>query len=215
MGISLVANTSTYTTSSGINTTGATLLVAAVGSDSGTTSAPTSSPSNTWTALTQYGNSTGNAYLQIYYVCGPNVSSSQTFTNNAGGGSALVVASFSGTLTSNCLDTPAVNGNAATSTSATVQPGSITPSQAGELLFAACDQSGGSTSNTFTINDSFSSLDQPTSFVPILADFYLVDTNTSAINPTCTNTASNLYLTAAIAAFIPIPSGPIYMLGHT
>jgi hypothetical protein len=188
----LVAHTYTYGTSGGLNTTGATLLVAEVVDVTTTTTAPTDSLSNTWTPLTQYTGTAGAA--QFYYVCSPTTSSSQTFTNSVGGGSVLFIVAFSGTAASSCLDTS--NGAAASNVSS-LQTGSITPSATGELLVA-----GVANAATYapSINDSFTLTDTETSYSPGSGVAYLVDGAASAINPTW-SISNNSALVANIAAF--------------
>ncbi len=199
--ISLVVNTSTYGTSGALNAGGATVLVAFVGSDSSQSNAPSDSQSNTWTLATTTKVST--AYLSIYYVCNPTVASNQTFTNNvSSGGSWLLVSAFSGTATSSCLDT--YNGNGTTTNTDTITTGSVTPAASGELLVTDALKINGGI-DTFSINDGFSLLDQPTAFTPISADAYLVASNTNPIDPTWTNAQSVTDLVANIIAFKAAP----------
>ncbi len=199
--ISLVSSTSTYTTSGALNTTGATVLVAFVGSDSSQSNAPSDSQSNTWTLATTTKVST--AYLSIYYVCNPTVASNQTFTSKVlSGGAILLVSAFSGTATSSCLDT--YNGNGTTTNTDTITTGSVTPAASGELLVTDALKINGGI-DTFSINDGFSLLDQPTAFTPISADAYLVASNTNPIDPTWTNAQSVTDLVANIIAFKAAP----------
>jgi hypothetical protein len=120
-------------TTAAINTTGASLIVVAVGFDTADTASLTDSQSNTWTALTAQAN---GGKVQLLYVANPTTSASHTFTSGAQSfGKAIIVAAFSGT-TASPFD--AQNGAASNN------PGTVTNTGAGQLLVGACqDASGG------------------------------------------------------------------------
>ncbi|MDR3642149.1 MAG: hypothetical protein P4L74_00800 [Candidatus Doudnabacteria bacterium] len=196
--ITLISHASTYTTSGAINTTGATLIVAVVVSNNNSTVAPSDNSSNTYTSITQYGTSnppTGSNLAQFWYVCNPTTSASQTFTDNSGAGSVLLVSAWSG---AGCLDTQ--NGNSTTTiTTTSLQSGSITPVATGELLITGVINDSAPT-NGLSINSGFTILDNPTSNSPAVADAYLIGSNVNSVNSTW-SAVSGAAMAAIIAAF--------------
>jgi hypothetical protein len=188
----LVTSTQTFATSVPANTTGATLLVALM-EGTATLSAPSDSHSNTWTPLTTYGTS---AFFKFYYVTTPTVGASHTFTNNSGGGTVLYVAAFSGI---NGGFQTGTDAGSTTPSGATIQPGSITPSPACNLIVTGVVNGVGSL--TFSVNDSFTVLQTQNTFAPSGSIAYLVDSGTTAINPTWTASAAGSDAGANIAAF--------------
>ena len=206
-------------TSSAINNTGATLLVAAMSYyvGSGGSSAISDSSGNTWTPLTLRSDNTANLRLQCYYCANPTVSSSQTFTATSTGSSfpAIAVASFSGVTTSTPFDQENGGGVAA---STTHQPGSITPTQSNELIITGIECNG-STANSidssYTITDSVAPVGGGNVGVALA---YLVQGAASASNPTWTMSASD---TAALeiasfkatAAAVAATGSNLMMLG--
>jgi hypothetical protein len=181
-GIALVAHTYCHGSNcatSALNTTGATLLVIGKTDYSSTMATPTDSNGNTWNGLTLFANWFGNSReFQMFYAYNPTVGTSHIFY--AGGSSSdsnIFVSAYSGTLTTSAVfDTQSGAGNSA-------QPGSITPSQTGELLVTLYYTENLSTSGP-SINDGFSVLNFQPSTYPGGADGFLFDSNTSAINPT-------------------------------
>lgn len=185
------------TTGSPLNTTGANLLVAIITGSGTSTAAPTDSNSNTWTAGTQYGTS-GQILTQLYYAFSPTVGTSHSFTNNAGGGSVLQVAAFSGMLAgSGVFD--AHNGNSIIGTTSTIQPGSVTPSQGCELVVTGVGTANGS--QTFTVDTGFTTIQTINSFAPSVALAYLVPTGAGALNPTWTPNTTSSVTAANIVTF--------------
>jgi hypothetical protein len=145
--------------------------------------APSDSSSNTWTADANGPFGTAGPpvkWCQIYYVCNPTVTSSQTFTSNSGASSFLAFGAFSGTATTSCRD----NSSGSTQVNVTdAQPGSITPSQAsGELAFTAAQMASGT--DTITINGSFTILDPSTASFDIIDAYNLNVGSGAAVNPT-------------------------------
>ncbi len=120
-------------TTTGLNTTGATLIVITCGHFAATCIAPTSSPANTFTGLTNYAQGTSN--VSIWYKCGPATDAAQTFSQGQAG-DTIAVAAYSGTATASCFDTGRDAG-----TTTTVNPAvtTITPSaaSAGYLVVTA------------------------------------------------------------------------------
>lgn len=194
MSFTLVAHTAANgatsggVTTSSINTTGADFLVLIVSDYQATTaSTPTDSKSNTWTALTPQATGVFNR-CKIWYCKNPTVGSGHTFTYTLTAGfSSLAVAAFSGSDTSSPFDQQ--NG-ASTSGATTIQPGSVTPSQANELIVVGLAETN---SGSVSINGGFTISDQVdyvpgTAFGVSLA--YLIQTTATAENPTWTWVAS-------------------------
>jgi hypothetical protein len=75
-------------TTAGINTTGATLLVAAVARLHGASASLSDSKGNAWLALTTRDNASAYS-VTLYYVLNPTVGASHTFSTNVGGGSVF------------------------------------------------------------------------------------------------------------------------------
>lgn len=120
-----IATTSTSSgASTAINTTGATVIVITCGHYAAGCVAPTSSPANTFTGLTNYARGTSN--VSHWYKCGPTTSATQTFTPGQAG-DTLVVSAYSGTATTSCFDTGQDQGTTASTTPVTT---TITPSAA-------------------------------------------------------------------------------------
>lgn len=187
-------------TTASIDTTGATLLVAGVSSDSGngTSKVVTDSKSNTWTRVGRYATG-GSEQIEIYYSSPSSVGSSHTFTCNHAYGTIFVQA-FSGITTSSPLDTfNGASGSGITS----LQPGSVTPANSASLVVTALGIGGGQ--GTDAINSSYT----------ITNDYALIggtaygggmawNTITGATNPTWSNWTSS---TASAISAVFIPSG--------
>lgn len=209
MSIALVAHTSasgsSTFTSSGINTSGATLLVANITYfNSNATGQLTDSLGNTWTALPRQFNS--DTAGQLFYCSNPTVGSGHTFTVTNGAFSSLQVAAFSGVIQLAPLDVSAGSASSASS----VQAGSVTPTNANSLVIAAIafrnTVSLTGIGSGFTITDTVN----PGSVIAgSLA--YLIQTSATAENPTWTLSGSANY-GAANAVFIAgsatVPSVP-------
>ncbi len=128
----LVAQAGTATTTA-LNTTGATVFVIVCGHRSAPCVAPTSSPANTFTGLTNYIEADNN--LSIWYKCGPTTSATQTFSPGQAG-DTIAFAAYTGTATSSCFDSGQDVGTTTTLITATT---TITPSaaSAGYLVVSA------------------------------------------------------------------------------
>jgi hypothetical protein len=141
MAIAILGHKAATGTTAAMDTTGATLLVAA--NDAGSAGAPTDSASNTWTAIDNITGGSFGGNVALYYVNNPTTSATHTFTS-AGGLSAVFVVAASGTNTSGPLET---------STKSTAnQPGSITPATDGSLLVVVLQPGGDAITG---INSSF------------------------------------------------------------
>lgn len=210
-GIALVAHGSagaaagSTATTAGLNCSGANLLVAAVASyvgragGAGSPPALSDSSGNTWTRLTERGGGSVETCLDLYYVASPTVGAGQTFTaTSAGGFAGLCVAAFSGAA---AVPFDAESGASSVS-AASLQPGSITPAAAGELLVAAL---GFSAALTVAIDSSFSVTDSrvwSSGQNEGCALAYLVQAGgPTAVNPAWSWGGSSQQVSAAMAAF--------------
>jgi hypothetical protein len=184
------------TTTAGLNTTGATLLVlsaAWVYSGSATIS---DSKGNTWTPLTGQVASP-QCQVQLFYVVNPTVGTGHTFTvSGTTIFPAVTVTAWTGQAAS---PVDQQNGNTATAT--TVATGSVTPSQSNELLIATTchnNQYTSSINSSFTISDDENGM---ASFAYGNVMAYLVQGSASAVNPTFSGNGSSNTWAAAIATF--------------
>lgn len=213
------------TTSPAINTSGSptvTLMVVGISAYQANIGTVTIADTglNTWTPLTSK-SANKVAYTQLYYCLNPNTSAAHTvtFTTSTGNASGTVaVAAFSGVATSSGYDqqsgnAPGVNG------ASTVQPGSITPTNANSLFvtaFCSTDNSSG----TDTINSSFSITNQQpwtSGKYEGLALAYLVQSGgPTGVNPTWTvPSAGSSDLVAVMATFNPGAAPPVTASGST
>ncbi len=201
---SVVGNTSSVTTSPGIDTTGANLIVVNVTGFNlgGGSQTLTDNKSNTtYVALSQAGS--GTCHNNLWYILSPTVGSGHTFTYNSGGSSifgTIQVAAFSGAVPS--FDRETTNSNSSPAT--TIQPGSITPGNNNEVVMTGVCFSDDAGSSTYTINGSYTITD----FIGFATGnneggglAYLVQTSAAATNPTWTDSSSATTQTASIAAF--------------
>lgn len=141
--------TSFGVTTTGIDTRGANLLVAAVGSSNGVTAGTfTDNASNAWTAATAYND--GTRRVQLYYCLTPVVKSGHTFTSAASGDTVSVLA-----LHSRCGFLFDKIAGATFATVASGQPGSVTPTLDGSILITAVTTQTPNTSAQ-AINSGFS-----------------------------------------------------------
>lgn len=122
-------------TTSGINTTGADLIVVALEYQKSAGANISDSKGNTWTQLTKYEETSSNSAVVFYYCSNPTVGSGHTFTTTSHFcGVGIVAVSGSRTAT-----TPKDQETGSTGgTSSNPQgPGSITPSVDGCLVVAS------------------------------------------------------------------------------
>lgn len=172
-------------TSASVDTTGASLLVLAVVSYAVSpvvTGSISDSKGNTWTALTA-STVTADTQTQLFYVANPTVGSGHTVTINQTG--CFCAATFSA-WSDIATATPVAGENGATSSSATsIQVGSVTPANGGDLCLTAVGL-GGSYSS-LAIDSSFSIQDQIAYSGGVnygIGVASLVTSNTNAQNPT-------------------------------
>jgi hypothetical protein len=126
-GFALVSNTVSQSgTTSGVDTTGANLIVVYFVGDPASTLSD--SKGNTWTALTAHNTGNGDE-SRLAYCLNPTVGTGHTFSNT-GSARFLAVQAWSGATTGYVSDT----GNQGIGTTAAIKPGSRTPSAAGNLI---------------------------------------------------------------------------------
>jgi hypothetical protein len=186
------------TTSAGIDTTGASLLVLAVSYFTGSP-APTISDSkgNTWTPLTAVAATAGaaNQRTRLYYAAAPTVGAAHTFTASGGGTfPGIAVLAFSGALLASPFDQE--NGAAG------VTPGAVTPTTAGQVVVTAV---GSGDPDTGTAIDGSFAVAQAQAGSGgnyfAVAIGYLVQTTAAVANPTWTVAPGDTNTAAVIATF--------------
>lgn len=171
--------TSGTITTSAVNTTGADLIVAAVGSyfSSGTFS---DSLGNSYTTILSE-IAIGAVILKSRYCVNPTVGASHTFSINAGY-PCLCMAAFSGVKTTSPLDQ---TSSASSSSVTSIAAGSITPTENNELVVSMHGVDGGSNAPTcgggFTVTDSDYNAGTEGSGLA-----YLIQTSSAAANPSWT-----------------------------
>jgi hypothetical protein len=194
-------------TTPAINTLSADLIVVwAVGQNGGAftfTDDPSGQSPNTWTTLTERPSS--GVKGQFYYVQAPNKSATHTFRLQGAFVSVYVMA-FSGAV---AAPFDQENG-AANSSSATISTGSVTPSEANELIIAGVATNG---SPSYAINGGFTiaqSNINAGSFAGAIA--CLIQTSATAANPQWSGLETGVDNAAGIATFKAAASGgkPVY-----
>lgn len=213
--ITLISNTAkgavggAAVTTDAIDTTGATLLVIAVGWYNGS-GAPIISDSkgNTWTALTaQLNANTGDT--RLYYSANPTVGTGHTFSNGRANYSSVAVSAWSG-----AHATPFDVENGAIAAAATSKAtGSVTPSEDNELVIAGISLRGSwgagsddivSIDNGFTISNQIPGVGNNRLSVGMA---YLVQTAAAAVNPSWSWSHSDS-VSVTIATFKAVASSP-------
>lgn len=174
-------NGNTFTTT-GINTTGADIIVIGISDNVGGSTLSDSS-GNTWTPLSP---STGTSGVSTLYYCqSPTTSPSHTFTLTATSNfMSIYVTAFSGSLAAPLDQSNRANSGFTT----TIQPGSVTPSQNNELIVTHVCK--GIDTSSFSINSGFSIIDSVTGVGSTHyggAIAYLVQSTAAAVNPTWTS----------------------------
>ena len=188
------------TTSSGIDTTGATLIVVSV-PWSGTAPSPVVSDNkgNTYTALTHRSASPDHT---MYYCATPTVGTGHTFTvTKTSGFSSITVIAFSG---AHAVPFSAESGTTNISQSS-IQPGAILPPGNNYLIVTGCSHNATLTAaidSGFTIQEA----------VPYVggtyiggAIAYLVQESAASVNPTWSGGTANWAV--SMATFVPGGSG--------
>ncbi len=166
------------TSSPGIDTSGANLLVVVVSYLTASPPTLSDSKSNSWGSpiLTEVGASGGSAAM--YYCKNPNIGTAHTFTLTGGADNSACFAAFDGRDTTSPLD------QSSGANLGSVQPGSITPSTDNQLVVAV---SGGGIGTTGTVDSGMTVTDfNPfvggTGYHSVLA--YIIQSTAGAINPT-------------------------------
>jgi hypothetical protein len=165
---------------------------------------PWDSYGNNWIALTTYGEASTCGFVKMWYAYATagKVGANHTFQITGGNANAISVTAYSGTDTTS---DPYVNAtdhgnNTDNSWVTTIQPGSTTPAEAGDLLVTAWSAEDSSTT-TLTIDLNFVRTDLAISSGNMVASMaYLITPDANAKNPTWTTFPSNL-MAASIAAF--------------
>jgi hypothetical protein len=191
------------------DTTGATLIIATVSWYAGTavitdSHAGCASPCNTWQSLTTYHSV---SRLRIFYSYGPSVGANHVFsTGNSTGGfnyGQLLVSVWSGARTDAGVFDSGTDKGATSGSTQSLATGSITPSQAGELIYSAWSSNGGGCS-TLAVGGGLAILPggQCPTAMENASHAYLVDSSTSPINPAWSVTSAAEDMAVAIAAFM-------------
>lgn len=190
----------------GLNMTGVNLIVVVY---TYTTSAsPTFGDSSTNTYTSIKTETQGGSFItQFSYVYAPTVTGSMTFTVTASSAfGSLCVQGWSGSVAS-----PLDQSNGSTTWTAgppgSIAPGSITPTQASELVIAVLGSNDtASSGNTYTVGGGFTipasggQIGKTGSYYGT-AMAYLVQTTATAANPTFTAAGAVGQMSAAIASF--------------
>jgi len=163
-----------------------------------------SATGNSWTALTSYNNAA--AVVQLFYCA--NLVTSATHTFSAYGDyPGLAVALFSGVATVTPKDQSTGSSSAS---STTIQPGSITPGSANEVVVTGVGVP--DHGYTYSINSSFNIASQITGGSGTNAGVgiaYIIQTTATAENPTWTISTADVSA-AAIASFIVQPASTLF-----
>lgn len=193
MAIVLVANAAAVyqfgpggSTTSGIDTTGATLLVAVAPYYTTATMTMSDSKSNTWVQIGTYGGT--DPKVGVWYVKNPtSVGTSHTFSClGTGSYASIAVSAYSGTDTSALVDQSA-GANAAS-------PGSITPSVNDCVVVAVLGMHG---ANAPTIDSGFTLTNgMAENFSYGVGMAYKVQTTAAAVNPTWSATGGSSFSSA-------------------
>lgn len=197
-------------TTPGMDTTGATFLVAMVSNYSGGIPTFSDAYGNTWIPLTLQGSGGGHAYGQLYYCAAPSVGAGHTFSASGTSTFPTVTAlAFSANKTLH-LEQQAGAFTTDNGGSTTVAPGSISPARSGELIISGATGSVSATSISsvsggMTLPTSVAS-DGTTHVAGGIA--YLFQTPGASINPTWTFGSASNQLVAAVASFaVPLTAG--------
>lgn len=209
MAFALIAHTTATgsgTNTPAINTTGANLIIIGVSWET-STPAISDNQGNTYTLIASQNSGGGLGASSLYYCSSPITSASHTFTATSEI-PAIFVQAFSGAASSLPLDQ---HNSANTTSGSTIQPGSVTPSAANELLVSVAQASSGGGQTLNSVGSGFTITDKeaggPSVFSSGMA--YLIQTSATAENPTFTFSGSNLFLSSVIATFKP-PSTQTY-----
>ncbi len=200
------STTGNNVTTGSLNTTGADLLIVAVGSYQGvanTLSDTVGGNSNTWNGLTLKAQ-TGDSQIRLFWSVPTHVGSGHTFTvSSTGAYPSLCAIAVSGGKQTTPFDQE--NGAVSSSFQASLATGSITPTEDNELVVTAAGWSTGRTwtqptgyTYAGTANVDYQNYGSGTNFGTVLA--YQIQTTAAATNPTWTPNASSL-MDAVVASF--------------
>jgi hypothetical protein len=193
------------TTASGVDTTGANLILVVVGayqgSGSGALQSVTDNKSNTYTRRTFLKTSVTGYQIELWECLNPTVGSGHTFTQNTSNGfNSFCVGAFSGVATSSAFGA-SVTAEIASGTS-TQQAGSLTPSANGALFISGLLLND-SMAGTVSINSSLTITDQVAHGAnnegSALA--YIVQGTAGALNPTWSGQSTGSFETAVLNAW--------------
>lgn len=196
-------------TTGSIDTTGANLLVVAMSCDDAYNTAPTDSKSNSWTQLTSYTQT--NVRVRMWYSVPTSVGTGHTFSASGGAAGAIYGIAFSGV----AQTSPADQQNGANGFLTSIQPGSITPTENGEVIVTVLGIN--AAGSPMSINSGFTEVGTEHEFAAGVSyggtAAYLIQTTAAAINPTWTRTNENGMATtqasfkaaaaAATATYVP------------
>ncbi len=190
-------------TTSAIDTTGASLLVAAICHHSAGAGSMVDSKGNTWVELTAQVVTTSRA--RMFYVLNPTVGSGHTATFDGNPFGTLSFAAFSGANTTDVFD---IENGATDDSASSLQPGSVTPNQNDSLIVTAlafndtvaAPAINGGFSTPVTTEHNAGTADRGGSIA------YLIQTTATAANPTWTTSVA-VDAAAVIAVFIPAAGG--------
>jgi hypothetical protein len=188
-----------------IDTTGATLLIAAVTAQYGPGTV-VDSKGNTWHQLTT---KTDYYSLALYWCVPSSVGAGHTFSASGGNYPSLWVAAFSGTHATAPFD---AESGATPGSGTAASPGSITPSLDGCLLVSALEFS---PDNTAAVNSGFAAVSEVprTATCLSLAGAYLIQGTAAAVNPAWSWTNWVGAPIAVMAAFKPADATPPLVAG--
>lgn len=185
-------------TSSAINTTGSTLLVAAMYSFSTVTSPTiTDSKSNSWATLTQFGRNEADGTITVFYCASPSsVGTGHTFTVSGTGATyvGVSVATFSGITTPRVTIAGQVN---AANASTVGLPELSGPT--GSILYATLVIGNGT--GTVSIDNSFTILDQLASSM-LLAHAWVTTADSGSYAPTWTTASATFNSAGSHTLFV-------------
>lgn len=167
-------------TSTGINTTGADLIVVALEYRKASGSNLSDSKGNVWTALTDYQEASSNSAVRMYYCSNPTVGSGHTFTTTSTfSGIGVVAVSGSRTATS---PFDQQNGSTGGTSSNPQGPGSITPSVNGCLVVTGFYQA--TTGSAPSLPSGYNLVGTwPTATAFLGGVAYVIQTTATATNP--------------------------------
>jgi len=194
-------------TTSGVDTTGADLIVLAITGVSTKVdiAAVSDSNSNTWTGLTASSANSGGAKTRLFYCLNPTVGSGHTFTlSTTGIYSGIIAQAFSGAANSSVFDQ---ENSLVTASATSANTGSITPTENNEMIVFAGP---GGNAASYLSSSSVGTVTQSTTGnsgqdYSVGAGYY-VQTTAAAINPTLTANQSTPWA-AVIASFKGAASG--------